>query len=172
MSKQDDHFFNVFSMVLGILVAITIAIFALSKVVGGGIADRHSAQDPLLQAQIVERIRPFGQVAVAGADNSALSIAPAVAETVAVVAAIPTTAEEVYKAVCSVCHTAGIGGAPKSGDKAAWAPRIAQGADTLHKHAIEGFMGKAGYMPPKGGRADLSDESVMAATDYMVNLAR
>ena len=63
---------------------------------------------------------------------------------------------------------AGIAGAPKMGDKAAWAARIAQGADTLHTHALQGFQGKGGYMPPKGGRTDLSDQSVINAVDYMV----
>ena len=53
---------------------------------------------------------------------------------------------------CMACHGAGVAGAPKIGDAAAWGPRIAKGADTLHKHAIEGFQGQAGFMPPKGGR--------------------
>ena len=58
------------------------------------------------------------------------------------------------------------------GDKAAWAPRIAQGAATLHKHALEGFQGKAGFMPPKGGRVDLIDQSIMNAVDYMTNASK
>ena len=66
------------------------------------------------------------------------------------------------------CHGAGIAGAPKFGDKAAWAERVAQGADTLHKHALGGYQGKAGFMPPKGGRTDLTDQSVINAVDYMV----
>ena len=52
------------------------------------------------------------------------------------------------------------------------AARIAQGADTLHKHAIEGFQGKAGLMPPKGGRTDLSDQSVINAVEYIVAAAQ
>jgi len=59
-------------------------------------------------------------------------------------------------------------GAPKFGDKAAWAPRIKQGKETLYKHAIGGFKGKSGVMPAKGGRTDLSDADVKAAVDYMV----
>jgi len=70
---------------------------------------------------------------------------------------------------CVACHGAGVAGAPKFGDKAAWAPRVAEGADTLHKHALGGFQGKNGYMPPKGGRTDLSDQSVVNAVDYMVS---
>jgi hypothetical protein len=54
----------------------------------------------------------------------------------------------------------------------AWAPRIAAGADTLHKHALAGFQGKNGYMPPKGGRTDLSDQSIINAVDYMVSQSK
>jgi cytochrome c5 len=173
VSKHDDHFFNVFSAVLGILVAITIGLFVFARIVGGGMTASHVEADPLLQRDVVERIRPFGQVAVAGQDNSALTIAPPPgAEPAATTASLPANGEETYKAVCSVCHTAGIAGAPKTGDKAAWAARIAQGMDTLHRHAIEGYTGSAGYMPPKGGRADLTDELVMQAVDFMADAAR
>jgi cytochrome c5 len=61
-----------------------------------------------------------------------------------------------------------VAGAPKTGDKAAWAGRLAQGVDVLNKHAIEGFQGKAGFMPPKGGRTDLTDQSVINAVEFMV----
>ena len=173
MSKHDDHFFNVFSAVLGILVAITIGLFGLAKIIGGGKTESQVESDPLLQREVVERIRPFGQVAVAGADNAALAIAPPPgAAAAATTVVLPANGEETYKAVCSVCHTAGIAGAPKTGDKAAWAARIAQGADTLHKHAIEGYTGQAGVMPAKGGRADLPDDLVMQAVDYMVGQSR
>ena len=73
-----------------------------------------------------------------------------------------------FNQACVACHGAGIAGAPKSGDKTAWAPRIAAGAETLHKHALTGYTGKDGVMPPKGGRTDLSDQSVMNAVDYMI----
>lgn len=75
--------------------------------------------------------------------------------------------EQVYTATCLACHGAGVLGAPKFGDKAAWGPRIAQGIDTLHKHSIEGIR----MMPPKGGNASLKDEDVKAAVDYMVSKA-
>ena len=50
-----------------------------------------------------------------------------------------------------------------------WGPRIAKGIDTLHMHALMGFQGEKGFMPPKGGRVDLSDEEIMGAVDYMVS---
>ena len=70
-----------------------------------------------------------------------------------------------------MCHGSGIGGAPRLVDKEAWAPRIAQGNDTLYQHAIEGFTGQSGFMPPKGARMDLSDDEVRGAVDYMINEA-
>lgn len=76
-----------------------------------------------------------------------------------------------FESVCKMCHGAGIGGAPKMGDKAAWAPRITQGIETLNEHAIKGFKGKA-LMPPKGGRASLSDDDVKAAVQYMVDASK
>lgn len=79
--------------------------------------------------------------------------------------------EKLYNTTCKTCHEPGLTGAPKFGDKAAWKDRIAQGKDTLHKHAIEGFQGKAGMMPPKGGNAAASDSDVKAAVDYMVSKA-
>jgi len=76
--------------------------------------------------------------------------------------------EDIYKQTCFACHAAGVAGAPKLEDKAAWAPRIAQGIDTLYTHSIKGFQGKAGMMPPKGGNMSLTDADVKAAVDYMV----
>lgn len=78
--------------------------------------------------------------------------------------------EKLFGSACATCHTAGLMGAPKLGDKAAWAPRIAQGKDTLYKNAIVGYQGKAGVMPAKGG-SQASDEEVKAAVDYMVSKA-
>ena len=80
--------------------------------------------------------------------------------------------EDVYNKTCVACHAAGVAGAPKLGDKANWGPRIAQGNDTLYTHALKGFQGKAGVMPPKGGNMALSDADVKAAVDYMVSKSR
>jgi len=76
------------------------------------------------------------------------------------------TGKKAYETACIACHGAGIAGAPKFGDKAAWSTRIGQGASVLYDHAIKGFQGKAGYMPPKGG-STLPDADVKAAVDYM-----
>ncbi|WP_036171621.1 cytochrome c5 family protein [Massilia sp. 9096] len=77
--------------------------------------------------------------------------------------------QAVFTAVCAACHAAGVAGAPKVGDAAAWGPRIAQGYDTLVEHAVKGFQGKAGVMPAKGGNVDLDDVEVARAVVYMAN---
>jgi cytochrome c5 len=77
--------------------------------------------------------------------------------------------EATYNATCVACHGAGIAGAPKTGDKAAWAARIAKGNDAMYSNAIKGFSGKGGVMPPKGGNTALKDADVKAAVDFMVS---
>ena len=87
-------------------------------------------------------------------------------------AAGPDPGKATFDQTCQVCHGAGIVGAPKLGDKADWGPRIAQGKDTLYMHALQGFTGKKGVMPPKGGNTALPDADVKAAVDYMVGQAK
>lgn len=77
-----------------------------------------------------------------------------------------------YDQACKVCHDAGLAGAPKLGDKAQWSSRLNAGMDVLYDHAINGFTGTAGVMPPKGGQTQLSDEAVKQAVDYMVESSR
>ncbi len=76
--------------------------------------------------------------------------------------------QKIYNNACALCHAAGVAGAPMPGNKDEWAPRIAQGKDTLYKHALEGFTGEKGMMPARGGNAGLSDEEVKASVDFMV----
>jgi len=168
MSKQDSHFFNNFSLVLGILVAVTIGLFAFARHVGATKQLAAVAHDPRYVAGVEERLQPVARVAVAGQDNSALKIestGPA-----GPAAALPANGTAAYETACAACHAAGIAGAPKVGDKAAWGPRLAQGKDTLYKHAIGGFNGKTGVMPAKGGRADWPDDLIKQAVDHIVEL--
>ena len=167
-ADHDRTFFDTFMLVLGLLIVVTIGLIFIARNIARDTSDLHQLEDPLKQAEVARNLSPVARVAVAGQDNAALS-PPAAAQTAA---AVDLSGEEVYKQVCTMCHGAAVAGAPKTGDKAAWAPRIAQGMDMLHKHAIEGYQGKAGYMPPKGGRADLSDQSIMNAVDYLVSQAK
>jgi cytochrome c5 len=79
-----------------------------------------------------------------------------------------TRGKEVYTQVCSGCHSSGVAGAPKFGDKEAWAPRISQGMDKLFQSAIHG----KGNMPARGGQPGLSDQDIRAAINYMVSNSR
>jgi cytochrome c5 len=166
--SSDTHFFNSFSMVLGILIAFTICLFAFARGLGRDYQLRDVRDDPLLKRQVAQNTAPFAHEAIAGQDNSALAITPAPAGGASGSAAvIPTTGEEAFKQVCAACHGTGLNGAPKAGDKAAWAPRIAQGKDTLYKDAISG----KGLMPPKGGTT-WPDATIRMTVDYMVSLAK
>lgn len=80
-------------------------------------------------------------------------------------ASVAVDGQKIFEASCKMCHGGSIPGAPVVGKKDDWAPRIAKGKETLHKHALEGFNA----MPAKGGNAGLSDDEVKAAVDYMAN---
>ncbi|MBV2208154.1 MAG: c-type cytochrome [Thermomonas sp.] len=118
---------------------------------------------------------PAADAPAAEAPAAEAPAAPAAEAAPAADAAPEATAEagavdgkKIYGATCALCHASGLAGAPKPGDKADWGPRIAQGEETIHKHAIEGFTGQAGVMPAKGGNMSLSDDEVKAAADFMV----
>ena len=80
----------------------------------------------------------------------------------------PKDGATVFNTICGACHNTGAAGAPKAGDKAAWAPRLGQGKDALYKSAIAG----KGAMPPKGGAGDLSDGEIKAAVDHLIGLSK
>lgn len=117
-----------------------------------------------LYPNLIARIAPQGKVCFEGKECD-ITIAAALG------AADPNKPREgkvIYEGVCHTCHTAGLLGAPKLGDKGAWSDRIGKGTATLHQHAIQGFNA----MPAKGGNADLLDVEVTNAVDYMVSQAK
>lgn len=122
-----------------------------------------------------EEAKPAAAPAVPPAAAPAQQAAPAPAAPAAPAPAPVAAAgkgEEVYKKSCSLCHQTAVAGAPKFGLKSDWDARIAQGNDVLYGHAIKGFTGSKGTMPPKGGNLALSDDDVKAAVDYMVAQAK
>ena len=172
MSKHDSQFINHFSLVLGVLVTIAVLLIALARSVAARTQAVEVYKDPAYVASVETHTAPFVREAVAGQDNSAMAIKAPAGAGPAVALAVPKTGKELFESVCTSCHGAGIAGAPKAGDKAAWAPRIAEGKATLYQHALGGFTGKAGVMPPKGGRTDLPDDLIKQGVDYMVSMAQ
>ena len=159
MSDQDSIFLRNFSLLLAALVILTIVLALVgismqNKLVANvqGEADRTAIQ---------KLITPVAEVNTD--PNAIVETAP-----VAMAAAFDGSldGEMIYNNVCSACHSTGAGGAPKM-VAAEWEFRIAQGEDTMLKHAIEGFMGEKGLMPAKGGRNDLTDEQVKVTVEYM-----
>lgn len=110
-------------------------------------------------AAIEERIKPVGESCLQG-DTSCGGPA------VAAAGGAPRSGEEVYNTACMACHSTGAAGAPKFGDAAAWAPRIAKGKDALYASGVNGVPGTG--MMAKGGCVACSDEEIHAAVDYMV----
>jgi cytochrome c5 len=166
LREHDQQFFDNFMLVVGILIGVTVGLFILARLISVETQEEYVRQDPEVQAAIEDRIRPVGRVVLRGQEET-----PAAAEAVAAPAPVETTLSgpQVYNAACYVCHAPpGIGGAPPLGDAASWAPRVAQGMEVLRDHAINGYQGQTGYMPPKGGRMDLSDEEVLAGLDFML----
>jgi cytochrome c oxidase subunit 2 len=106
--------------------------------------------------------------AAAAAAEAPMQVAAAESTSAPAAAAGPVDGKKTYEGLCAACHGAGIAGAPKVGDKGAWAPRIAQGEGTLVDHAIKGIR----TMPAKGGNPALSDAEVKAAVDHMVGLSK
>ena len=157
--KHDREFMDTFMLILGFLIAFTFFIFVLANVISAK-QDEIIESNPKAQELKAERLMPIATAKMA-------KVIDPNAPKVEVVAA-PINGQNIYESACGACHTAGIAGAPKFGDAAAWADRITQGDAILHEHAVNGYQGDAGYMPAKGGRTDLSDEEVIAAVDYMV----
>lgn len=171
-SNQDTHFLNIFSLVIGLLATIAIVLLALARAVGDRTEVADVYQDPEYIQSVIARVRPVVREAVAGQDNSALKIQAPAASGGTIALAVPKDGHALFEAVCSTCHGTGLAGAPKAGDKAAWASRIAEGKATLYQHALHGYSGKTGVMPAKGGRTDLSDALIEQGVDYMVSLAQ
>lgn len=114
-----------------------------------------SVTNPRAEARIEENIAPVGQVNV----GTVAAVASGGAETAA------RSGDAVYNAACLACHSTGVAGAPKVGDKATWGARAGQGIDTLLSNAINGINA----MPPKGACGNCTDDELKAAIEYMLS---
>src|SRR5436189_56067 len=135
-------------IVLSFVVPIVGIILLVQLVMSRPAADPNAMTDEA----IAKRLQPVGRVEFGAAGAAAGS----------------RTGEQVYKAVCTNCHQTGVAGAPKLGDKAAWAPHLMHGTAGLLQSALKG----KGAMPPKGGNPSLSDDDVRAAVEFMVSQSK
>ncbi|GIX34993.1 MAG: cytochrome c [Lysobacteraceae bacterium] len=167
MRNYDLEFLKHFSMVIGFLVLVTLGLIGTATWLHGA---RPVEEDPARVAQIAARLEPAGAVYAGETGAAALAAAQEAARAAAasqVAYGGSTDGAMIFANLCGACHQSGAGGAPKL-EKAAWSARIAQGEETLIRHAIEGFQGAAGIMPPRGGNPALSDEQVAATVRWML----
>jgi cytochrome c5 len=163
-------------------VALIVGIILLTQFAIGAYATRSLKNDPAMSEEAVaKRLAPVARLSI---DPDAPAAPAVAAQAAASVAATPPAAippapaktaqaaggngKATYDSICSACHGTGAAGAPKFGDKAAWAPRVKSGNEALYASALKG----KGAMPPKGGNPSLSDADVKAAVDYMVSAAK
>ncbi len=173
LSKSDQSFLRQFSLAIGGLMVVSVMLVLLALAINN--SEPHET-NPEMPAKVAARIAPAGAVYAGDTGRAAMQAAAdsAAKAAVAQVAYGGTTdGKEIYDHLCTSCHTAGIAGAPKLGDKAKWGPRIKEGLDTLVKHAIDGYHGPDGnFMPPKGGNPALTDEQIKAAVTWIVDQAK
>jgi cytochrome c5 len=150
--NSDEKGYSFGQIVLASIVGVIgIVLFVLLVAKIFGVTDTIDVAEPVAAvSQVEENIKPVAEVEVAAAGATS---------------GAEKSGEEVVKAVCSMCHAAGLMNAPKIGDKAQWQPRIAQGYETLVKHAIEGIR----TMPARGGNPSLTDGEVASAVANMAN---
>ena len=148
---------------------VTIIVLLAQYVSGGLSPDKY---DPALSKEaIAERLKPVGSLVLASSLPKSANKQAKVAKKAKSAASKadvlngPEKVKEIYTASCSACHTSGAAGAPKLGDKKAWAPRIKNGSKVLYNSAIKGKKA----MPPKGGNMNLSNDDVKAVVDYMIS---
>ena len=163
--KHDQHFYDTFMLVLGILGAFAVGMYYLANAIASTIPGASEKGTAVEEQLIDKRLAPIGDVQISGQASTQMASAAPVA---APAGASGKSGKEIWEGTCSACHSAGLLGAPKIGDKAAWAPRIAQGMKVLQDHALHGYK----QMPAHGGNASLSDADVVKALEYMVGQSK
>ena len=158
-------------VVLSFIVPV-IVIVMLAQIATSG--KNPAAATAASEEAVAKRIKPAGTVVVDPTQAAApAAVQVVVAAPAAAVSAAPADGDaakgkSIYDASCAACHGAGVAGAPKPGDKAAWAPRLKSGTDAMVASVIKG----KGAMPPKGGNAALADADIKAAVDYLAGLVK
>ena len=167
MASREQKFFDGFMLLVGVWVGAIAGIILFGNFAVGGDGHEEESSDISAIDLVGDRIRPIGQVALVGDPD--VGVTPVASSVVTNTVHAPLSGPQVYNDICYLCHTApGVGGAPVLGDAAAWAPRLSQPAELIQDHVINGYQGEAGYMPPKGGRLDLTDEEILEAIAFML----
>jgi len=184
-NTNDTSFIHTFTLLILGLTVTGLMAFVLAQIVA-----KKAEEDEVVSQNLIERIQTVGRQNTTGKEVSISSIPGLIPESIESISAItnqtPTidgaeesnltataspniskTGQQVYEAACAACHGAGVAGAPKFGDSAAWKSRVVKGEEKLYANAINGYIGNAGVMPAKGGRPDLSDTDVKNAVDFM-----
>ncbi len=166
--KTDAVFLKRFAVLIAFLMALCVILIVLAS----HIYSNHPSPANPARAKIAdERLAPVGAVYAGDTGRAAIEAAASAAKAAAasqVAYGGTTDGKTIFGNLCHACHETGAGGAPMLTDKPHWATRLAQGEETLVKHAIEGYTGTAGMMPAKGGNPALSDEQVKATVDWMI----
>ena len=147
-------------------VVLTLFLILLGNINAGDVNERQRVDRNTrygASSGTAERVKAVGQINLAS--NSTVSSATT---QVTATATAVIDGKKIYNGMCVACHGAGVAGAPRVGDKGAWAERIDKGATTLYANAINGVQGSSGVMPAKGGNPALSDDEIKAVVDYMV----
>ena len=162
--RHDQHFYDSFLLVFGVLALFTICVYWIAVSVSNRSPGSYDIGGALQQKLIDQRLAPIGDVQIAGsASSQAASNAPAPAGAAA--PAVAETGKQIWEGTCSACHQTGALGAPRIGNKAEWAPHLAKGLAVLEQHALHGFL----QMPAKGGNPALTDAQVIKALEYMIS---
>jgi len=171
--SQDKQFYTTFFTIMGGLAVLAIILIMIASNLTTEVAEYKPDE------VVIENITPIGQVNVASQSAQAPAAAPApessagsapetappAPDDTTQAAAEPKSGEQVFNGTCTACHTTGAAGAPKVGDAAAWAPRIAKGIDALMTSATNGLNA----MPPRGLCTNCSDAELRAAIEYMTS---
>ncbi len=170
MSHQDRAVFGKFLTVLGVVIVVSVVFYFIA---GELTHDKTGSDTPTAAMEKLanNNIRPVGQVRIADEkDTAQVAKPPAASADVPAVATTPSTAAarsgaQIYSGACGACHNSGVAGAPRLGDKAAWEPRIARGADNMLQNVINGMNA----MPPMGLCMDCSSDDLKAVIEYMLS---
>ena len=171
MSTEEDRtFFRNYAIIIALLAVMIVVFLVIARVVG---VESDVSATAKMAVVVAENTAPVGDVRLEGDIEQQT---PPIQQAAITMLREPQNAaslgERIYSGLCVTCHSGNIPNIPRVGDRAEWAPRIAQGKPLLYERAIVGFIGTQGVMPARGGNPALTDEEVKAAVDYMIEESR